>query len=139
MKKYNLFVLLSNLSNEEVKVIQGQISEIVKRVGGKIESIEETGKRKLSYTIKKVRHGFYLDYILSLAKDKVGELKNELKLNSSILRFELSLFKPKIVKLPKPTVKKEAKKVEGEKKEKSKISMDELNKKLDNILESENI
>lgn len=140
---YNLFILLPNLSDEEVKVMQSQIKDIIKKVDGKIENVDEMGKRKLSYPIKKVRQGFYLNYVLDLDKDNINKLKKELKLNQGILRFELSFAKPrKTVRKTTRKIKKDKKDIKDIKeikKERPKISMEELDKKLDNILETKDI
>jgi len=142
---YNLFILLPNLSDEEVKVMQSQIKDIIKKVDGKIENVDEIGKRKLSYPIKKVRQGFYLDYVLDLDKENINKLKKELKLNQGILRFEFSSINQKIKKSKKQRIKKDKKlemgdkKSEVEQKDRPKISMEELDKKLNNILEVKDV
>jgi len=153
--KYSLFILLPNLSDEEIKPAQKLVEDLIAKVGGKIEKVEEFGKRKLSYPVQKVRHGFYVNYLLELDKEKIDELKNELKISSQILRFEIGVFNPKAKKVVKRDIKKmEAAAEKNEEKNKTlrqaqgdssgkeskeKISMEDLNKKLDNILESESI
>ncbi len=150
MKKYNLFILLPNLDDQEVEEVKKEIVEIIKKVGAEIEKSSNIGKRKLSYAIKKVRHGFYLNYIINLELDKINDLKKELKLNQGILRFELSLYtkilKHKKTRLPldnngqaKTQKKNDTEIKKGAKDEKKeKVSMEELNKKLDNILKDNN-
>jgi len=168
MKKYNLFVLLPNLAEEQIKDLDQKIAELIEKVGGKVEEVNYYGKRKLSYAIKKTRHGFYIDYVLSLAVDQIEKLKSELKLKPEVLRFELSkhtetssearsgsasaLSKPqslaekhKNLKTNEDKGEDDKKKEAGElqdketEKEKPQISIEELDKKLDNILESSDI
>ncbi len=134
MKKYNLFILLPNLSDQEVESAKSKISELIKKAGAKINSTEDFGKRKLSYPIKKVRHGFYLNYVLELELDKIRDLEKELKLNAEILRYELSLYTDKHRLEHRST----QIKTEKQDDKKDKVSMEELNQKLDNILESDN-
>jgi len=92
MKKYNLFVLMPNLTDEEIEVIKKNVEQLITKVGATIIKTEEHGKRKLSYIIKKIRQGFYMNYILEMEAEKVPELNNELKRHTEILRFEISNF-----------------------------------------------
>lgn len=150
MKKYDLFVLLPNLTDEEVKSISQQTEEIIKKVGGQIEKTEDFGKRKLSYVVKKIRHGFYLNYLLELEVVQIKQLSRELKLNPNVLRFELSTHRPipmsaqqaksrRLVnkktedkKISRPELKEE------KNSEKKKVSLEELDERLNNILNNEN-
>ena len=94
----------------------------------------------MSYVIKKVRHGFYLNYVINLELDKIADLEKELKLNEGVLRYELSAYK-KTPAVKKATERQEISKAKKEnisddKELKKKVSMEELNQKLDNILEN---
>lgn len=151
MKKYNLFILLPNISDQDIEVAKSEISELIKKIDAQVDLIEDIGKRKLSYVIKKIRHGFYLNYVLKLDLDKMKNLEKELKLNEHILRYELSLctktLKHKNIKTQKHLNTRTPShdnaldgRLDGRQDSKSKrekVSMEELNKKLDNILEDD--
>ncbi|MBU4360909.1 30S ribosomal protein S6 [Patescibacteria group bacterium] len=143
MKKYNLFILLPNFSDEEVESAKSDIGELIKKAGAQIDSTEDMGKRKLSYAIKKIRHGFYLNYVINIDIEKLTNLEKELKLNSEILRYELSLYTDKHRLENRSTQIKTKKNNKQEnllagKEKKKKVSMEELNKKLDDILGNNN-
>ena len=55
-------------------------------MGGKIESRDKMGRRKLAYDIQKTRDGFFVNTILSMPADKVADLRRSLKLNDNVLR-----------------------------------------------------
>lgn len=156
---------MPNLSPQEFEGIKSEISQLIKKIGGKVEKVEEFGKRKLSYAIKQNRYGFYLDYILTLPFEVIDKLKNELKLKSKILRFELSnsakisqksfdryqrvrswqkscqdVNVPHLADKDK-TIQKEMKENEKDQsqKEKPRITLEELDKKLEDVLKIENI
>ena len=152
MQKYNLFVLLPNTTDEQAAATSQAVVELIQNNSGSVISEEKLGKRKLSYPIKKVRHGFYLNYILdltNLTREQTEKMWQELRHNVNILRFETSLYHDKKVSLKKEmsasvlsdeiveksflaeTAKKSKKEV--------KISLDDLDKKLDDILESESV
>ena len=65
IKKYNLFILLPNLLEEEIEVINKEIESAINKVGGELEETHKMGKRKLSYVVKKIRHGSYLNYVIN--------------------------------------------------------------------------
>lgn len=103
-RKYNLFILLPNLLEEEVEAINKEIVESINKVGGELVEANKMGKRKLSYVVKKIRHGNYINYTLNLATDKNDALIKELKLRPEILRFELSNFQDGIKTLNQEAV-----------------------------------
>lgn len=122
------------------------------------------GRRKLAYPINKQKHGFYLFLDFSLAEDKGGllQLENKLKHNPDILRHLvlkkdepsaaaevaklIAANKPEIVTRrpkkmtgarPRPVASRVAKKELPAPAEKNLLSLDDIDKKLDEILTSE--
>lgn len=156
---YDLFVLLPNIVEDEIEAETEKIKSVIEEEGGKINEISALGKRKLSYVIDKVRHGFYINFKIEIDTDKIDNLKKELKLMAEVLRFQLTIHRSAPIKKFESTVlakeegvgkeenkqgdnenkqedkekEKNSKKDDGEK-GKSKITIDELDKKLDNIL-----
>jgi len=150
MKKYNLFVLLNNISKEEVDRANQEIFDLFKKLGIEIEKKSDFGKRKLSYIIKTIRHGYYIDYLITLPEENVAErlnqIRDNLKLNQDILRFQISTHKEvNFVQSKKQEKKLDNDKNEDEKEylkqdvKQDKINLEDLNQKLDNILENKNI
>ena len=87
MKKYELLTIYKpNLDTEEVDKNLEKFDSEVAEMGGKIESRDKMGRRKLAYDIQKSRDGFFVNTILSLPADKVADLKRSLKLNDNVLR-----------------------------------------------------
>ena len=87
MKSYELLaVYKSNLDAEEIDKQVDKTSDLISEMGGKIESVEKTGRKKLAYEIKNFRDGFFVNFVLNIPADKITELKRQLKLNDSILR-----------------------------------------------------
>ncbi len=138
MRSYNLFLLLPNLADEQVKPLEVEIGEAVAKFGGQVKKIESFGKRKLSYTVKNVRHGYYLNYILELEPKEIIKLKSELKLKPEILRFELTQSTGADFKsgeeLEKEEVMQKEKKEMAKAVKREKVDLAELDKKIDDIL-----
>ncbi len=87
MKNYELLTIFKpNLDTEEVDKIIAKIEENVVNFGGKVESTDKIGRKKLAYDIQNFRDGFFFSAILSLPADQVAEFRRQLRLNDNILR-----------------------------------------------------
>ena len=87
MKNYELLAIFKpNLDAEEVDKAIAKIDEVIVGFGGKVESSDKIGRKKLAYDIQNFRDGFFYTSILSLPADKVAEFKRQLRLSDSILR-----------------------------------------------------
>ena len=52
-----------------------------------VEKIEEIGKRKLAYTIRKNTTGYYLIIYLKVTKEDIEDIKKFYRLNDDIIKF----------------------------------------------------
>ena len=87
MRKYELMSIFKpNLDAEEVDKLIEKINSIITEFGGKVESVDKAGRKKLAYDIQNFRDGFFATTILELPADKVAEFKRQLRLNDNILR-----------------------------------------------------
>lgn len=88
MKNYELLTVFKpNLDAEEVDKLVDKLNEIIVDFGGKVESIDKMGRKKLAYDIQNFRDGFFSSMILNLPAEKIAEFKRQLKLNDNILRI----------------------------------------------------
>ncbi len=87
MKKYELLTILKpNLDNDEADKAIEKIDSDLTELGGKVESRDKMGRRKLAYDIKKSRDGFFVNTVISMPEDKVADFRRALKLNDNVLR-----------------------------------------------------
>ena len=87
MRKYDLFTIIKpNLDTDEADKVVVRVEEIVKSLGGNVETCEKMGRKKLAYEVAGFSDGFMVDQIINLPEDKVVELKRQLKLNESVIR-----------------------------------------------------
>jgi len=164
MQHYELFFIVSiKLAGEEQKALLDKISGLSSSLGMKATVSKEAGRRKLSYPIKKETQGNYFLMEFDGEQAALKKFDRELRLMSGVLRF---VILKKHVKTPEEIdreqkirekiegKKREAERVElakakeevsatkGETKEKKpedskKISLEDLDKKLDDILKEE--
>jgi len=107
------------------------------------------GRKKLAYAIKNLKHGFYFIYEFDLPAKNLNGLHEDFRLSAQILRFLITKKKLKTAEdinqenkikegRIKAQLKKEAEETAEEKKaarDANKISLEDLDKKLDEILE----
>ena len=87
MNKYELALVLSPSIDEETKNAEmTKIQELIERFGGKIEKVDEWGKRRLAYEINDRTEGFY--YLVNFKADSEfpKELERQYKITEGILR-----------------------------------------------------
>ncbi len=135
---YELIFIVSNkIADKEVPRVIDKVKKLIMEEGGKIIGENPLGQKKFAYPISQQKHGFYQIYELTLPKEKVEKIRMELKLNKAeILRF--LMIKKEIAKapafVPLPSVKKTEKPKTPPVK---KVSLADLDKKLDELLNKE--
>ncbi|MBU1036797.1 30S ribosomal protein S6 [Patescibacteria group bacterium] len=150
---YELTLIIpGNLAEDQHPEILNKIKSLLEKNQAKLTVEEDLGRKKLAYPIKQLRHGFYYCLEFDLESDKTKTIEKELKLTSSILRFLLikkhqktaaeiadqeQLKDKRIKKKIADQIKTEEAKETKEKIKKPKISLEDLDKKLDELLEDE--
>ena len=87
MKKYEgLFILKSNLSDEEYGKLSAAVIEVITKNGGKVDAKEELGTKDLAYPIKKEKKGRYLLVYFTGEPQSITAMERIYKINESILR-----------------------------------------------------
>ncbi len=163
MKQYELLYLVSaHVPENQLETIQNEVSGWVKKLGGTITKQESWGRKKLAYPINKEKFGFYLLNEFDLESLNVAELQKDLRLHKLIMRYLLLDKKPLSAKevLMQENARRRAlthgqgtdmrpgkrqdaampsdESTTGSKKD-AKISLDDLDKKLDELLDTEMI
>ncbi len=88
MNNYELMYIIPSQSTDEEKEAQiALVNSMIEKDGGKIESVERIGNRKLAYEIQKKREGFYV-LVNFTADEKVpNRLASLLSITNGILRY----------------------------------------------------
>ena len=89
MRKYEtIFILNPDLSEEDSKGVIDKVRGIIQSLQGEVLRIEEWGKRKLAYEIKKMSKGlFVLLHFLGTA-ELLSELERNLRLMDAVLKYQ---------------------------------------------------
>jgi small subunit ribosomal protein S6 len=136
MQHYELlYIIPSKYTEEETNSINEQVLKLIEGLDGKITYAENLGKMKLAYPIKHFTQGCYSLVNFDAETASLEKINTKLKLMPEVIRHLIVKRKPKtVLELQKAAVEKEKKK---ERKPARKISAEELDEKLDKILQSE--
>jgi small subunit ribosomal protein S6 len=86
-----LFVLNPLAGGQELEKLMNSIGDVIVKAGGKIESAENWGKRRLAYQVKKHREGIYYFVKFQIIPSAIGELERLYRLNSHVMKHLITL------------------------------------------------
>ena len=88
MNKYELvYVIDTMLDDDARKAIMDRFNGMIETLGGKVEKVEEWGKRRLAYPINYKTEGYYLLVNFAAESDVPKEMERNLQISESILRY----------------------------------------------------
>lgn len=87
MNKYESIIIINpSLEEQGMKEIIKKFEDMINSEG-KVESVEEMGKRKLAYEIKKNTEGYYVLYTFEANPEFIAELERVYRITDGILKF----------------------------------------------------
>ena len=90
MRNYEgVFIINPDLSADASKGVMTAVQEIVTKNGGRVDGLQEWGKRRMAYKIKKKQDGNYVLLNFQLDSKFTKKLEQNLRLNDNLLRFLL--------------------------------------------------
>ena len=99
MKLYETTVVIdSAMKADEIRHLIDKFSNFISNHGGNIIKIDEWGKRRLAYEIKKKQYGYYVNIRFSAPAAVPVLLAREYRLNESLLRYLNIKVDPLVIK-----------------------------------------
>jgi len=83
----SLFIINPALDDTEVGKVVGKIEEFIKKGGGEILKVDNWGKKKLAYEVKKQKKGYYILLNFRIKPGIIGELERNLRLTDPVIKF----------------------------------------------------
>jgi small subunit ribosomal protein S6 len=74
-------------TDEEVTALLEQLGEQLKTLGAEVTKVDNWGKRRLAYDIRKQREGTYAIFEVSAEPSVMKEFERQVRLNENVLRF----------------------------------------------------
>ena len=90
MRNYEgIFIINPDLAGDAAKSMTAQVQELVTKSGGRVDGVQEWGKRRLAYKIHKKHEGNYLVMNFQMDSQHAKKFEQSLRLNDHVIRFLL--------------------------------------------------
>ena len=87
MNKYEtVFIINPNVEESGVKALIEKFSNLINN-DGKVEKVDELGKRKLAYEIKKFKEGIYVAISFDANPQLIKELERIYRITDDVIKF----------------------------------------------------
>ena len=88
MNKYELALVLNPTLDEEARTEAfNKVQDLITRFGGTIEKVDDWGKKRLAYEIKKVNEGFCSFITFVAAPTAPIEIESRVRIMENVLRY----------------------------------------------------
>lgn len=87
MNKYESVVIINpSVEEEKVKELSQKFTDIINNEG-KVEKVEELGKKKLAYEVKKNKEGYYVVIYFEANPGLIAELERNYRIIDEVIKF----------------------------------------------------
>ena len=87
MNKYESVIIINpNVDEEGMKALISRFTDLI-NTDGKVEKVDELGKRKLAYEVKKNEEGFYVVFYFEANADLIAELERNYRITDEVIKF----------------------------------------------------
>ena len=98
-----IFILRPDTQNDVISQVNQRIRGVIEQAGGKLLKLDNWGKRKLAYEIKKELKGIYLYWQYLGSSGLVQELERNLRMLDAVVRFYTTVVDADIDPNARPT------------------------------------
>ena len=87
MNKYESVIIINPSVDEEgIKALIKKFTDIINN-DGKVESVNEIGKKRLAYEIMKNKEGYYTVFNFEAKPELIAELERNYRIDDSVMKF----------------------------------------------------
>lgn len=87
MNRYESVIIINPSVDEEgIKAVIAKYTDIINNEG-KVESVNEIGKKRLAYEIMKNKEGYYTVFNFEAKPELIAELERNYRIDDSIMKF----------------------------------------------------
>ena len=87
MNKYESVIIINPSVDEEgIKALIAKYTDLINNEG-KVESVDEIGKKRLAYEIMKNKEGYYTVFNFEAKPELIAELERNYRIDDSIMKF----------------------------------------------------
>mgnify|MGYP005760359491 FL=1 len=87
MNKYESVVIINpNVEETALKALIERFETLI-NTDGKVEKVNELGKKKLAYEVKKNKEGYYVVYDFEANPQLIAELERNYRITDDVIKF----------------------------------------------------
>ena len=87
MNKYESVIIINpSVDDEGIKALIKKYTDIINN-DGKVESVNEIGKKRLAYEIMKNKEGYYTVFNFEAKPELIAELERNYRIDDSVMKF----------------------------------------------------
>lgn len=87
MNKYESVIIINpNLEEEAIKALIEKFSNLI-NTDGKVDSVEELGRKRLAYEIRKNKEGYYVVFKFEANPELISELERVYRITDEVIKF----------------------------------------------------
>lgn len=87
MNKYESVIIINpSLEEQGIKDVITKFTDLINS-DGKVENVDEMGRRKLAYEVKKQSEGYYVVYTFEANPEFITELERIYRITDSVMKF----------------------------------------------------
>jgi len=106
MRTYEtIFIAHPDLVEEEVKALIDKVKGIIENLNGQLIKVEEWGRKKLAYKLKKLTKGYYILIRFLGNTEILVEIERNLRLSDGVLKYQSIRLDKKVLEEVQPPVK----------------------------------
>ncbi len=82
-----MYIAQADIAEEEITKLNDGIQKLVESEGGAIVRIDNIGRKKLAYEIKRKKEGYYVLLEIEGSGREIAELERRFRVNDAIVRY----------------------------------------------------
>ena len=87
MNKYESVIIINpSLEEQGIKDVITKFTDLINN-DGKLEEVNEVGRKKLAYEVKKHSEGYYVIYTFEANPELISELERIYRITDSVMKF----------------------------------------------------
>lgn len=103
MRAYEtIFIVHPDLVDEEAKALTERMKGVIENLDGELIKVEEWGRRKLAYKLKKLTRGSYVLIRFKGNGEILAELERNLRLADGVLKYQSVKLDEKVLETTRP-------------------------------------
>ena len=82
-----MYIAEPDTADDHIEKLNDAISDLIKTQGGNVVKVEDMGRRRMAYKIKKFTEGRYVLFELEGSGKEIAELERRMRVNDTIFRY----------------------------------------------------